>query len=184
MIKNILILLAFCFVSCGIKTYRLKNGFTKVPIHPITNLDIEKFDLELNTIIDTNCIYEKWDSNYKILARLDHHQETNIYGVLKFYSNGRFNEFYLNRERNQLLKKENFDPAYSGYRGYYNKKEDQIQFELFAPVTQEREIGKLSGILNIQGDTIYMVTNNYREKLEIFIKRKIPNELLGFKAEW
>ncbi|MFB9080313.1 hypothetical protein ACFFLS_11530 [Flavobacterium procerum] len=171
------------FVSCGVKTYLLNNGHTKAPVKPLIDLNIENFDSNLNKAIDTNCIYEQFNQNYKVLFRLDNHIETNIYAVLKFYPNGHFNKFYLHRERNQLLKKENFDPSYSGYRGYYNKKDGEIRFNLYAPVTQEREIGKLSGILNIQGDTIYVVTDCYKEA-EIFIKRKIPNELLDFKAKW
>ncbi|OXA98646.1 hypothetical protein [Flavobacterium pectinovorum] len=180
--KNIFILLLL-FISCGVKTYMLENGFTKVPVNATNYLEIEKFDLKLNKVIDTSCIYEQFNIEYKILSRLDKHVETNIYGVLRFYGNGRFNQFYLNRERNQLLIKNNFNPSYSGYRGYYNKKDSDIRFDIFAPITQTKEIGKLSGIINVQGDTIYLITSKYREA-EIFIKRKVSNELLDFRANW
>lgn len=183
MMKKAISIFLLLFISCGIKTSILENGFTKAPVNPRSYLDIEKFDVKLNKVIDTSCIYEQFNIDHNILSRLDKHVETNIYSVLRFYGNGCFNQFYLNRQRNQLLIKNNFNPSYSGYRGYYNKKDNEIRFDMFAPITQTKEIGKLSGIINVQGDTIYLITDKYREA-EIFIKRKISGELLDFKADW
>jgi hypothetical protein len=170
-------------VSCGVKTYKLENGYTKVPVNPRNYVNIKIFDSNLHGIIDTTCIYEQFNTNYNTLSRLDKHIETSIYGVLRFYSNGCFNRFNLDRGRDQLLTDNNFNPSYCGYRGYYNKKDAVIRFDMFAPITQMREIGKLSGIINVQGDTIYLVTDKYRE-VEVFIKRKVSKELLNYKANW
>lgn len=163
------------------QTFLLSNQRTRVPSDSKVYINKQKFDRNILTIIDTNVIYEKFDSRNAILARDDYREENNIYDVIRFYPNGCFNIFFINKTKN--LSKQNFDPNYTGYRGVYYNEGSKIKFDLFAEVDQQGHIGKLSGILEFNGDKLILKRDDLKYS-EIYIKNKIPNDYLKFNPEW
>lgn len=173
--KYIVILVSLFTFSCGMKTFTLQNGFSKAPVNPSQYIEKMPFDNTLIKIIDTDAVYEEYSDNYSLIKKYD-----NYISFLRFYSNGCFSIFYSDKNR---IEKSMFDPKKSGYRGYYNRINNEIRFDKFGEINQMREYGKLSGIINVKGDTLYVYTKKNNES-QIFIKRKVAKELLDFNADW
>jgi hypothetical protein len=178
MVFYIIILLLF---SCEMKTYTLQNGKTKVPVNPSVYKNKSKFDTSLLKIIDTTVIYERLDDERSLLLRMDTGPETRFYGVYRFYSNGCFNYFTI--DRNQSLDSNSFNPEYRGYRGVYFKEDDRIRSDLFAGSNELGWIGKLPGTLTFKGDTL-IVYEKLSMLTEVYIKRKLPQGYLDYNANW
>lgn len=164
----------------GIKTYRLLDNGTKVPIDQGVYSNKSKFDLSLFSVVDTNIVYEEYDRRYNTLKRLDNHLENSYFGIYKFYPNGALNSFLIDKKKD--LYKE-LNPLYNGYRGVFYTEEGKARFDLFAEVNQQQNIGKLSGTLMFGGDTMYVKRDDL-SYVEIYVKRKLPKEYFQFKADW
>lgn len=174
--KNAIILLfILMFLSCGMETFVLQNGFSKAPINLKYYREKVSFDSALTKIIDTEAVYEEYSDRYSTIQIHD-----DYINFLRFYSNGCFSIFYSSKNK---LEKNMFNPNYSGYRGYFYKKNKEIKFDKFGEINQMKEFGKLSGTITVKGDTVYMYTKKYNDT-QIFIKTKTPKELLNFNADW
>ncbi len=178
-----------CAVSCGVlrlKTYTLANGRSRVPVDNSVYANKLKFDQNLLDIIDTDAIYEEYNTYYKTLSRLDTNVETVTYGCYRFYPDGCLNFFTLHR--NETINTQDFAPSYCGYRGVYYLENEKIRRDLFAEINQQRDIGKLTATLEFRGDTLFLQSDktSYNRNLEvrIYIKRKLPEGYLDFKADW
>lgn len=123
----ILGLLALLMTAC-IQSNLLKNGITEVPAKSKVYKNKVKFDESITHKVNTNVIYEEYDKRYGVLRRLDNHVERSVYGAYRFYPDGRFNKFGLDRKF--PLSKEDFNPEYSGSRGVYYLEEDRIRSTL------------------------------------------------------
>jgi hypothetical protein len=180
--KRVLIV-ACCItlMSCSIKTFVLENKITKVPIDDSkVYINKNKFNFTLLSKIDTNVVYEKLVTEYNIVARLDNHNETNIYGIYKFYPNGNLNYFVVDRD--EPFVPNILNPNYSGYRGVYYSDGNKIKGDLYAPADERQHIGKLDRIFSIKGDSL-LVERKYGY-IDIYIKRKLPPEYFVYKANW
>ncbi len=178
-----------CAVSCSIlhmKTYTLANGRSRVPADNSVYANKSKFDQSLLDIIDTDAIYEEYNTHYKTLSRLDTNVETVTYGCYRFYPDGCLNFFTLNR--NEVITAQDFDPSYRGYRGVYYLESRKIRRDLFAEINQQRDIGKLMATLEFRGDTLFLQSDktsiDRNPQVRIYIKRKLPEDYLNFTADW
>lgn len=178
--QPVYILLLLLMLSCGMKTYTLLDNRTKVPVESNVYMNRSAFNNSLLNIIDTGIVYEEYDTKYNVLTRLDSHVENRFYRVCKFYSNGNFNYFTIDKEA-PLFKE--FDPSYSGYRGVYYQKNNLTRFDLFAGINQRQQIGKLTGTFIFKGDTMYLKRDDLAYT-GIYIKRKMPPEFFTYKADW
>ncbi len=115
------------------------------------------------------------------MARENHQDPNTIYGAYRFYGNGCFNWFALDRNI-QTLDREMFDPSFTGWRGIIYKKDDKIKGDLITQVSGMGAVGTITNTFEFNGDTLFIYSKNRLK--HIFIKRKIPKELLDFKAEW
>jgi hypothetical protein len=140
--------------------------------------------------IDTTVIYEEYENNYyegfvKQDDKLARHNYTNpnkIYSVYRFYGNGNFNEFHLDRD-DSILTKQFFDPSYAGWRGILYKKKGEILGDMFTQVGQlSSQLGISTSEFTFKGDTLFVERKNLNKY--VFIKRKINKELLDFNANW
>lgn len=173
-------------LSCsGQKYVPLNNSrfATKVPNKSSLYKNIEKFDTKLLAIIDTEIIYEEFDTYKNILERLDYEDVRNLYRVIRFYPNGYFNSFYFRRE--DTFNVNSFDPFLKGHRGiYYLGKNNEIKYDIFVPTTGTGHyMGKLSGEFIINGDTLIDNRDNLSYQ-NIYIKREVPKEYLDFQVDW
>ncbi len=162
------------------KTFLLDNKITKVPIENKVYYNKNKFNFSLLSVLDTAVVYEKFETKYNALARLDNHSETSIYGIYKFYSNGNINYFVINR--NEQLTPNLFNPSYAGYRGVYYKDGDKIRGDLFAPADERQNIGKLDRFFSVKDDTLF-VERQYGY-IDVYIKQRLPPEYFIYKANW
>jgi hypothetical protein len=151
-----------------------------VPLHPRKYVDIKKFDNSLSKIIDTKAIYEEINLVYDDLSKSN---TSSFYRVLRFYPNGCFNTFGLYRKTDNILKDNIFNPRYNGYRGFYNKVNNEIIFDKFAGKNQSRDLGKFSGTITVKNDTLFMYTKELNI-VRTFIKRELPYELIDYIADW
>ena len=111
--KNIFIILVLIStISCGIKTYKLKNGYSKVAIDQKIYQNKKYFEKSILKNIDTLVIYEEYNTTYysgdkpvNALARENYENVNTIYGVYKFYGSRNFNLFMLDREKPLLESK-------------------------------------------------------------------------------
>jgi hypothetical protein len=170
-------------MACGIKTNTLLNGVTKVPFNTEVYLNKLNFDNSLLNIVDTNVIYEEHNRRYNVLSRLDDHVETSFYGAYRFYPNGYFNYYTLDRSRSGLLVSNDLNPEFDGQRGVYYKENSKIRFDLFAEINQNQWIGELNGTFTFSGDTLY-VKRDVLEYTKIYVKRELPKECLNYKVDW
>lgn len=183
-------LILFFTISCGIKTYKLKNGYSKAAIDKMVYRNKKYFNKNILKKIDTLVIYEEYNSTHysgaasiSVLARENYQNVDTYYGVYKFYDNGNFNLFFLNRER-PLLENNMFDPEYTGWRGVLYFEDNVIKGDLITQVTGMGEIGIVKQIFEFYGDTLIVKEEKSKSENEIYIKRKIPIELLKNKANW
>ena len=163
------------------KTFTLQNSRTKVPAKAVVFKNRAKFDKTLLNVIDTGVIYEQFNQKYNVLQRLDTHLETSMYGAYRFYLDGRFNLFFI--DRNKPLDPNDLNPDYNGKRGVYYRNENKIHYELFAEINQWGWVGKLTGSFTFEGDKLY-VKRDKLEEVEIYVKRKLPREYFKYKANW
>lgn len=177
--KYLIILCVLVLAACNMKTYILLDKITSVPSDTSVYRNKSKFDVSLLQVIDTAVVYEEYEVERS--AR-------RVYCVLRFYSNGYFNSFFVSK--GEVLLPEQFDPNYSGQRGVYYKENDKIRYDLFAPIDELYHLGKISGTLTFSGDTLFMKRDDVRGinkmtySVEIYIKRKLPPKYLQYKANW
>ena len=170
------------------KTYKLLDRVTDVPINISAYKNKEKFNPTLLKVIDTSVVYEEFDAAKKMRVSLDYCTSCRGYSIYKFYSNGCFNVFFFNR--NSALPVNEFNPFYSGYRGVYYTNENKIQFDLFAEIDQRQHTGKITGTLSFRGDTLFVKQNDIRGlnattyPIEVYVKKKLPIEYFIYKANW
>jgi len=178
------------FVGCGLKTYKLKNGYSRAATNKKVYSNKIKFNESIIKYIDTTVIYEKFNTvsyfgleptNVNIVARKNYRDHQTHYGVYRFYKNGLFNYFTLNRN-DSILQKEMFDPLYTGWRGVLYKEKGVLKGDLITQISGMGAIGKITEIFKFKGDTLFVSRKNISNY--IYIKRKIPAELLNHKAEW
>ena len=188
MLMFLVLLLAVQLLACKMKINTLLNKTTTIPRDNAVYKNKTKFAVTLLQIVDTSVVYEEYNTGKNILMRSDPCIECRAYGVYKFYPNGCFNAFYLNRDK--ILSVTEFDPLYAGKRGVYYNENDMIRFDLFAEIDESQHIGKISGTLIFRGDTMY-VKRNDRKGIDateypprVFIKRKLPPEYFIYKANW
>jgi len=187
--KHIIAISLVVFNSCGIKTSVLRNGITRVAINEKVYKNKSKFKESILKEIDTLVIYEEYNRvSYTglqshivnmVARKNDYHNS--FYSVYRFYNNGCFNVFILNKE-NKLLKKELFDPNYAGYRGVYYHEKKQIKGDRITQVSGIGTMGKITETFEFKGDTLFIRRKNKWNY--IYIKRKIPAELLNREAKW
>jgi hypothetical protein len=180
-IKYLLSVIVVYITSC-MPTYTLQNGRTKVPTKPAIYKNQAKFDKTLLKIVDTGVVYEEFNKRYNVLTRLDNHIETRIYAVYRFYPNGRFNIFFIDRDK--PLNINEFNPHYQGYRGVFYSEKNQIRYDLFAESNGLGWIGKLSGTFYFNGDTLYIKRDEASKEFDIYIKKELPSGYLNYKAVW
>jgi len=172
-----------------IRTTILKNGREKAAINPMVYKNRIHFDKSILNQIDTTVIYEEYNTTYyigdnpvNVLARDNYQNPDTYYMVYRFYGNGCFNLFHLNRE-NSVLTKELFDPGYTGWRGVLYSENGQIKGDLITQISAGGIIGKLTETFEFNGDTL-IVTSKTPTWKYIFLKRNISTDLLKFTAGW
>lgn len=176
-------------LSCNIKSYTLLNKVTTVSKNVSVYKNKSKFvSALLLKEIDTSVVYEEYNLDKNILMRLDPCIECRVYSVYKFYPNGCFNAFYLNRDK--ILSAMEFNPLYGGKRGVYYSENNKIKYDLFAEIDEHQHLGKISGTLSFMGDTMYLKRDDVKgiDKTDypkrIFLKRKLPPEYFVYKVNW
>jgi len=170
------------FIMACMRIYPLRDGITKVPVKTDVYKNKVKFDKSLLALIDTEAIYEEFDQRYNVLRRLDTHIETSIYGVYRFYPDGKFNSFGVHRR--VPLDYNTFNPEYCGYRGVYYMEKGQIRYDLFAPSNGLGWISELNGTFRFSGDTLYVIQDVDKRHIDIYIKRELLPEYRNYKALW
>ncbi|MCH8904016.1 MAG: hypothetical protein IIA45_08900 [Bacteroidetes bacterium] len=178
--RLIYLVILFHLISC-VNTYKLSDGISRVPSNSKVYKNKSKFNISLLNTIDTSVVYEKYSIRYNILARMDNHPETSIYGVYRFYPGGYFNYFVLDRDIALDIK--DFDPVYTGYRGVYYHEKNEIRYDNFGISNGLGWIGKLTGAFTFIGDTLYK-KSDYSSYVQIYIKRELPKEYLKYRVDW
>ncbi|WP_333600369.1 hypothetical protein [Flavobacterium sp.] len=187
--KLLLILFLSSFVSCY-KTTILKNGHTKAPLNQKVFNNRIYFDPSILEQIDTTAIYEQYDTNFyigyekqpNILARKNSQNNNHWYDVYRFYKNGNFSLFHLDRLEPELSQNM-FNPNYTGWRGVLYKRKNKVLGDMFTQVGQMSwELGIRTTEFKFSGDTLFLEKKN--EFRYIYIKRKIDPKLLKHNAEW
>ena len=140
--------------------------------------------------IDTTLIYEEFNNNYyegfqkqeNVLARYNYNNPNTIYDVYRFYGNGCYCIFLLDRNK-PVLTKEMFDPNYTGWRGVLYKEKNKIMGDLFTQIGQMSwELGKEKSKFSIKGDTLIVKVKSQPPR--IYLKRQIDKKLLEPRADW
>ena len=187
-INGFFVLLGLVLLSCNMKVYTLLDKATDVPKNEEVYGNKSKFNETILNTIDTNAVYEEYDTEKNILARLDPCTSCRGYLIFRFYPNGCLNMFYF--KRNSTLPVKEFDPLYTGYRGVFYLENNKIRYDYFAEIDAQQHIGKISGTLSVVGDTLY-VNRDDRKGLnatsyspKIYIKRKLPAEYFVYKPGW
>ena len=143
-----LLILSLC-TSC-IKTYLLKDGFTKVPYnHKL--YENPKFNLEVFKIIDTNSIYIDTFSVYRGKISLPKYSLS----VLRFYPNGLYNRFQV--DNNFLvddLNHANLNFKETGSRGYYYYKNNELQLVSFGSINELYTIDMVESKIILTNDNL------------------------------
>ena len=176
----------FLLTAC-ITTTVLKNSFQKAPTNPKVFKNRIYFEISSLSQIDTTVIYEEYNSSYfgdksiKGLVRENYISSDSFYEVYRFYGNGCFSLFHLNKNI-KTLTKEMFDPNYTGWRGILYTKENKLTGDLITQVSGVGTIGIIKEIFKFKGDTLFV--NEKNNGKHIYIKRKISNEFMNSKAEW
>lgn len=169
------------FTSCGLKTFTLQDGITEVASNPKVYSNKVKFLRSELGSIDTLTIFEEYNTFEKILERYNYKQARSHYGAYRFYGNGCFNYFILDR-KDTILSTKMFDPNYSGWRGIYYKNKNKIKGDLSNQISGMGEIGKLTMSFEFKGDTLFVSAKN-RDR-EVYIKRYLPISVLNRQANW
>ena len=189
-LKKLTIIITFLILTGCASTIVLNNGYSKAPTNPKVFKNKLYFDKSILVQIDTTVIYEEYNTNYyegfekqpNVLARLNYKNSNTTYGVYRFYGNGCYNLFHLDRNKPELTK-EMFDPTYTGWRGVLYKKKTQILGDKFTQVGQMGwQLGKQTDIFTFNGDTLVVELKNVHKY--IYIKRHVDNKLLYHNADW
>lgn len=182
----VLVFLYVTFYSCGMKTVYLGNKITKVPIDDNAFGNKNKFDLSLFDNIDTSVIYEEYNTTFfigskpiDVLALYNYQNPDKFYEAYKFYNNGCFNLFILNRD--DTISKETFNPNFNGYRGVFYRDNGIIKADLFTRTTGIGKMAIITEKLKFIGDTLFV---KERIDTKVYIKRKLPLEYFDYKADW
>ncbi|WP_207496753.1 hypothetical protein [Aridibaculum aurantiacum] len=186
--KTIKIILPLFLLTACIQTTILKNGYQRAATNPKVYKNRIYFDKSILIQIDTSVIYEEYNTSFyvgdkpiNVLSRLNNQDPRTTYAAYRFYGNGCFSLFHLDREK-QILSKEMFDPTFTGWRGVLYSQDGKIKGDLITQVSGGGAIGVVSETFQFRGDTLFVHAKNRWDY--IFIKRKIPYELLNFHAEW
>ncbi|OQP38900.1 hypothetical protein A4H97_19550 [Niastella yeongjuensis] len=176
-------------MSCA-RTTILKDGYSKAPVNPKVFKNRVYFDKSILTQVDTTVIYELYNDNFyvgfekqpDVLARFNYKDVNTIYGVYRFYGNGCFSLFHLDRKKPELTS-QFFDPAYTGWRGVLYKKKNKILGDEFTQVGPNSwQLGKQIQEFIFNGDTLIVDFKNVHKYT--YIKRHIEPKLLEHKADW
>ena len=173
------VLVSLQLSSC-MKTYTLLNGITKVPVEKSKYDNKSKFNVNLVSTVDTNVVYEAFNTYKGILSRLDD-EANSFYGAYKFYSNGYFNLFILKKHARL---NSNMNPEYEGYRGVYYEEDGKIKYDLYSLVNQHQTLGRSSGEFIFKQNRLYIVgpgKNNYND---LYLKRELPEDFIYYKPNW
>ena len=155
-LKIIKIVSPTLLLTCCMHTTILKNGHQKAPTNSKVYKNKIYFDKSILDQIDTTVIYEQYNTGFyiggkpvNVLSRLNHQDPNSLYAVYRFYGNGLFNLFHLDRQK-QMLTKEMFDPSYTGWRGVLYKKENKIKGDLVTQVSGMGTIGIITETFNLR----------------------------------
>ena len=77
-----------------------------------------------------------------------------------------------------------FDPEFTGWRGVLYSQNGEIKGDLITQVSGMGAIGILKQTFEFRGDTLLIERNGNSFGKRIYIKRKIPIELLKNNAGW
>ncbi len=165
-----LLVFILLLTSCGLRTTILKDGVTKVAVNEKVYKNKSKFDASIVSFIDTTVIYEEYNTRFykngfpvNVLARLNTENPYNWYQAYRFYNNGCYNVFILNRQTDVALSSKNFNPDYVGHRGIYFKEKSKIKGNLITQVTDYGETGIIKEIFQFDGDTLYVTSGNPKQ---------------------
>lgn len=185
-----LLVFILLLTSCGIRTTVLKDGVTRIAINEKVYHNKLKFNSLIIDKIDTTVIYEECRTVFlkdglpvNVLARQETENRNTFYSAYRFYNNGCFNVFILNRETDASLSSNDFNPDYAGHRGIYFKEKSKIKGNLITQVTGYGETGTIREIFQFEGDTLYVTSGNPKQTY-IFVKRNLPTDFLKWKANW
>jgi hypothetical protein len=161
-----------------LQTYKLENGIIRVPSKSNAYKNRTMFSSSILEIIDTSVVYEElaYDGSLRRNSMLDGHE---VYGCYRFYSNGNLSYFVILRDF--PLDTNSFNPLYSGYRGVYYLKNGKILADIYVPVNGVGSMGKSKEEISVSGDTL--VVKLY-QRVDRYVKRKLPLEYMKFKANW
>ena len=166
--KKLTIISILLIFARYVTTTVLKNGYSKAPTNPKIFKNKVYFDRSILAQIDTTVIYEEYNTDYyegvekhpDVLARYNYKNPNSTYGVYKFYGNGCYNLFHLDRNKPELTK-EMFDPTYTGWRGVLYKKKNKVVGDIFTQVGQMSwQLGKQSNQFTFNGDTLIVELKN------------------------
>ena len=170
----VLYLSMFLLTSC-LRTRLLNDGYTNVATNPKVYKNKKYFDNSVLEKIDTAAIYEE--------VTIKGYDDPNTnYGVYRFYSNGRYNLFHLNRD-NKILTPDLFDPTINGWRGILYKEDGKIFGDLITQTGEIRwAISRQTQEFLVNGDTLIVTVKNLHSN--VYLKRRVPNYLLNHTADW
>ena len=120
--------------------------------------------------------------NYNIISKYRDYKENEekFIDFIRFYDNG--NISFFSRNKDSSLDKEMLNPL-KGAIGVYNVEEEIIILQRYGAVGHGGRY--INGKAIIKGDTLHVIEKvlNYDEH-SIFIKRKVPDSILDWKADW
>ncbi len=179
--------------SCTYKIFKLSDGITKVAANPKVYSNKSKFKGSMLGLIDTAVIYQECctiiflDSSFfgskKAKYSFLSYRGNTFISAYKFYNNGCFNLFII-KPNEERLTKEMIDPGRTGWRGvYYYDKNNRIKTDLITQISGTGTIGKLTEYLEFKADTLFVSENKANFK-RVFLKRRLPKELLVYSGTW
>jgi hypothetical protein len=138
MICRIILLIFIMACTCCTTSDLLKNGYTKVP-RDNSIFNNPKFNPDVFRIIDTNSIYIETHSFYRGTKQLP----KQYISILRFYSNGLYNEFTYDKGSMILndLGSNSLDFKENGIRGYYYYNDEKLQLVSFGPTDELYTMG-------------------------------------------
>ncbi|MCD0467651.1 hypothetical protein [Flavobacterium sp. ENC] len=184
MVKFCLIIVLF-FVSCEtIKSKKLDDGITKIPVDKLffhKNYRY-KYHVVLSKVIDTNSVYIEsfyLDSKGELFSTKKGFNS--FLNGLKFYGNGCLNNFVINKD--SLLNLPELNPLRTGFRGIsYIKKKDTV-IEIIAPIDENYNLGKKQYYLKVRTDTLFLEEKQTSLKY-IYVRHKLNDNNTKYKADW
>src|SRR5688572_11090897 len=181
--KGAKFILPLLFLASCIQKTTLKNGRSRVATNPKVYKNRIFFDKSILNGVDTLAIYEEYNTTFyigdkpvNVLARHNIENPNHHYSVYRFYGNGNFNKFYLDRN-NETMNNEMFNPEYNGTRGVLYKKNGEIKGDMFAQINGAGGMGVLTATFKFKDDTLFYFPEISKRKY-IFIKRNIDKRLL------